>query len=55
MDFFSKKNTNLSFTRNTNDLLVVVIVVVVVAVADAVETKKTFISFICKPFQWKIE
>ncbi len=56
MDFFSKNNTNLSFTSNTDDLLVVVgvvvvTVVIVVTVIDVVDSKKTFISFICKPFE----
>jgi hypothetical protein len=50
MDFFSKKHTNLSFTSNTDDLLVVV-GVIVVTVVDVVESKKTFISFICEPFE----
>ncbi len=54
MDFFSKKHTNLSFTSNTDDLLVVV-GVIVATVVDVVESKKTFISFICEPFEWKIE
>jgi hypothetical protein len=32
-----------------------VTVVIVVTVIDVVDSKKTFISFICKPFEWKIE